>query len=198
MIHSWEKAYKDNLFSIKTSEPSLLVKQFETNLKFQDKVLDIGCGNGRNAIYLANKGFFVDCFDVADLDWYQNLPSNIKNNIHFEKKSVDTFSFSHDKYNCVIVARVIQYLSFSEIELLFNDIFFSLREGGFVLISYNVQGGIFNRTEIDVPKYSHSVKDVEKLLGKYFKKIIITPGSQKSVHVNFNENMQAYDIFASN
>lgn len=66
--HKWEKAWEDGKFSIKTLTPSVLVSRHEDELQTNDYILDIGCGNGRNSIYLAKKGCEVDCFDVINLD----------------------------------------------------------------------------------------------------------------------------------
>lgn len=50
-------------------EPGSLVKQLELLLGSIDglSVLDAGCGEGKNAVYLAAKGARVDAFDISEL-----------------------------------------------------------------------------------------------------------------------------------
>ena len=71
--HKWEVVWEEKKFKIDTLEPSVLVSKYEKLLKLGDKVLDIGCGNGRNSFYLANRGYDIDCFDIADLNWLNLL-----------------------------------------------------------------------------------------------------------------------------
>lgn len=60
----WEKAYK----SIETApfgNPSLEIYEISNSLPKGSKILDAGCGDGRNALFLAEKGFTVDAFDIS-------------------------------------------------------------------------------------------------------------------------------------
>ncbi|MEY2664847.1 MAG: hypothetical protein RIT04_655 [Candidatus Parcubacteria bacterium] len=195
--HRWEKAWEDKKFSIKTLMPSILVSKYQDKLRANDYVLDVGCGNGRNSIYLAEQGMNVDCFDVIDLQWTKSLPEELKKKIHFRKTNILEYSYTPSQYQAIIVARVIQYLDSQELHFLINKITESLKPTGFLLLSYNTKGGIFNRKEIDVPTYSYEIKYIETLLKKVFKNVKVSEGSKKSQHVNYTDNIIAFDIFAS-
>ncbi len=61
----WEKAYKDasvSTFGKPSDEFNSLVKKLPQGAK----VLDLGAGDGRNAIFLAKKGFDVTAVDVSE------------------------------------------------------------------------------------------------------------------------------------
>ena len=45
--------------------PSKEVKELVPYLKKDAKILDVGCGDGRHALYLASLGFQVDAFDLS-------------------------------------------------------------------------------------------------------------------------------------
>ena len=64
----WDDFYRDRkrevpFFTVKPDEN--LVEYVERNIFKQGNVLELGCGPGRNAIYLANKGFAVDAVDIS-------------------------------------------------------------------------------------------------------------------------------------
>jgi tellurite methyltransferase len=59
----WNEKYQTQPYPRK---PSRLVKQF-FNLAKGNRALDIGAGNGRNALFLAKRGFRVDAVDISDV-----------------------------------------------------------------------------------------------------------------------------------
>lgn len=65
-IPFWEKAYRsDDIMSFST-EPNITVKEFEHLIHKQSGILDVGCGEGQNVLYLAKRGFNnIDAFDVS-------------------------------------------------------------------------------------------------------------------------------------
>ncbi|MBI4726263.1 class I SAM-dependent methyltransferase [candidate division TA06 bacterium] len=60
----WEKAYK-SIESSTFGNPSLEIYEISNSLPKGARILDAGCGDGRNALYLAEKGFSVDAFDIS-------------------------------------------------------------------------------------------------------------------------------------
>ncbi|MBI5804651.1 methyltransferase domain-containing protein [candidate division TA06 bacterium] len=60
----WEKSYK-SMETATFGNPSLEIYEISNALPKGSKILDAGCGDGRNALYLAEKGFSVDAFDVS-------------------------------------------------------------------------------------------------------------------------------------
>jgi len=65
---SWEKAYAEGTAHwAESREPSLFAKDFVKELEWRKAktILEIGCGNGRDSIYFAKKGFKVIAIDMA-------------------------------------------------------------------------------------------------------------------------------------
>ncbi|WP_313802029.1 methyltransferase domain-containing protein [Cytobacillus sp.] len=60
----WERAYLDD--EVETfGKPSEEVINVSKHLNKNSKILDLGCGDGRHAIYLARLGHIVDAIDIS-------------------------------------------------------------------------------------------------------------------------------------
>lgn len=66
LVPFWEKSYQDYDTIAFSNKPNVTITEFEHLLNDQSKVLDVGCGEGQNAIYLAQKGHHVDAFDLSE------------------------------------------------------------------------------------------------------------------------------------
>ena len=64
----WEESYKrpGKLDTFGRGKPNRLVEKFASRLPAGIKALDIACGEGRNALYLAGLGFQVFAFDISE------------------------------------------------------------------------------------------------------------------------------------
>ncbi len=66
LIPFWEKAYQQKDVVAFSSKPNATIKEFENLFPQYSHVLDVGCGEGQNAIYLAQQGYYVDAFDISE------------------------------------------------------------------------------------------------------------------------------------
>lgn len=60
----WNKKFSSRLYELKQPEP-FVVRHID--LLHNKTVLDLACGDGRNAIYLASKGYSVTAIDISDV-----------------------------------------------------------------------------------------------------------------------------------
>ena len=67
LIPFWEEIYqKDNVMTFSV-EPNRTIKEFESLLKKQSNILEVGCGEGQNVLYLAKQGYKnIDAFDISE------------------------------------------------------------------------------------------------------------------------------------
>lgn len=196
-MKKWEKAYADKKFIIKTEKPSVIVEKILPHLKTRSKILDLGCGNGRNSIFLAKLGHEIEAIDIADLKFKNKIPKKIQKKISFSKASV-LKKFKSNSYNLIIAARLFQYLSPKELSKLIKSISLMIDKKGFLIISYTVSGGIFKENQIKVEKFSHSLDKIKKILkNNKFEKIKIYPGKKITKHVPYARPVKTYDIIES-
>lgn len=66
-IPFWEECYQDDSVVTFSVQPNTTVREFEHLLDRHARILEVGCGEGQNAIYLAQQGYSqVDAFDLSE------------------------------------------------------------------------------------------------------------------------------------
>ncbi len=95
----WEKKYKNTPKLLEKREPSQKLVEYSKYISGKD-ALDFACGNGRNALYLAELGFNVDAYDISEIA-LENLDANRVEAI--KTKQIDLEGFKPDKkYDLII------------------------------------------------------------------------------------------------
>jgi len=93
----WNEKYSSGQFP--WTEPSPIVKEFYTLAKGK-KALDLACGTGRNAIFLAEKGFTVDAVDISDVALKELKKKNPA--VNTINADLDFYRIPENKYNLII------------------------------------------------------------------------------------------------
>ncbi|MHC4418217.1 MAG: class I SAM-dependent methyltransferase [Planctomycetota bacterium] len=139
----WEKAYRRFIRMGKgvpwdTQGPSLdLVRFLETtNMKQVCSVLDVGCGTGINAVYLASKGFKVTGVDISRTAISMAI-DRTKGDAHCDFLVADVFQlpFDADTFDLVYDRGCFHNLSRSERNLYIESIKRVLKKDGLLLLS---------------------------------------------------------------
>ncbi|MEM3596584.1 MAG: class I SAM-dependent methyltransferase [Candidatus Bathyarchaeia archaeon] len=101
-------------------------------------VLDLGMGEGRNALFLAEKGFEVEGVDVSKTAIARaiRLAKERKLDINAHVSDLRDFKIAKQKYSLIIAAGAsLNFLKKSEIEDVAERIKGGLKNGGFVFVS---------------------------------------------------------------
>lgn len=114
----WKDFYKKHTFKIPSTFVQFAIRYIPSN----STILDIGCGDGRDAYYLAENGHNVTGID------YANQPKEAKN-IKFKKMNLDDAYNDFKKYDVVYSRFFVHAISESKIHDLLhfskNNIFIS-------------------------------------------------------------------------
>ena len=101
------------------------------------KVLDLGCGQGRDALFIARKGHRVLGVDVSKTGIAQMLADAKEENLHIEGIVDDIVAFTpNDEYDVVLLDRVLHMLgNDSDRRIVLQRACHHTKPGGFVLIA---------------------------------------------------------------
>ncbi|GGA13637.1 SAM-dependent methyltransferase [Okeania sp. KiyG1] len=98
-------------------------------------VLDLGCGDGRNTIALARRGYHVTGIDVAGEQalLYRARQESLEN-VRFITGDLTLYPFDKESYDCVLCACVLHLLSAEQIEVVACKAKKALRQGGLIYL----------------------------------------------------------------
>lgn len=153
----WNKRYREGGHH-NTEEPSTLLERWEPNLP-SGKALDVGCGAGRNSLFLSEHGYKVDAIDFSEeaIKIAKNKSKEKNLEVNWIQKDIMKHNFPKKEYDVIIIA------FFHPLDKL-KKIKDSLKENGYFLYKHHI-----NTTDnIDRgPKNSKFRYDPNELMKKF-------------------------------
>lgn len=161
----WEESYRDKNLSTFCKGPTADVERYHTLFPVPSLVLDVGCGEGRNSIYMAKLGHTVEAFDLSEagVEKAVLLAEEAGVSVSFFPQDLKDFSFEKD-YD-VILSHGVLHLPKKTV----RDDFILRAQKHTNSGGYHVIGIFTNRLPAtpDNAPYTHSLFDVGELPAKY-------------------------------
>jgi len=192
----WRKAYHEG-YRIFATNPSGVVIECLNGLPEKSTVLDLGCGNGRNAIAAALQGHSVTAVDFVDAGFAKYLDQEISHLVDFHVASVTKFPIEEGAYDAIIMTRLLQYLQKEEVGDIITRSAKGLKRNGKLVVSYTASGGIFEQTQIILSAYQHTLDAVVADIEENGLNILdIMFGEKKTTHVPYSGKTEVYELIA--
>lgn len=160
----WQQAYKNGFF-VARNTPSLICQELSYYLELPGKILDVGCGTGRNSIFFARMGYDVEAIDVVNSisDEYRGHGL-----IDFKEAFAEDYNMQKDDYLAVVATRFLHNVDDDTAAQLLKKWSAALKEGGYLCLSFIVANISYEKVkEYDLPYYYHDterlIKEAEKL-----------------------------------
>lgn len=151
----WSNFYSDKGKSIpffKNIPDENLVSYFNSGLLNHGKALDIGCGNGRNSLYMAHKGFEVYGIDFAKspIDRAKQLAKEQSIEVNFICKSIFDFQCEPENFDFIYDSGCFHHVKPHRRNQYLNNVLKLLKpDGYFAMNCFNLNGGA-NISDYDV------------------------------------------------
>ena len=131
------REYHEKTFLI---DPSSFLEPFASRLAEGSLILDVGCGSGRDLLWLKNRGFKVIGFERS-----KGLAELARENVGCEviEDDFETFDFSTLFVDAIILVGAIVHLPHEKLKMVLDHITCSLGEQGKALVTMKEGDGIF-------------------------------------------------------
>lgn len=163
----WEREYKRSKFLTKENKPQADAVRFVSFLRRQKfdaekpKVLDLGCGTGRNSYYFAEHGAKVSGMEISRtaIDLAKQNAEKAGFNIDYKKLSIgETFPYENSEFDIALDVTSSNSLSESEREIFLIETHRVLKNGGYFFTKALCKDGDENAKNL-IKKFPGSEKD---------------------------------------
>ena len=103
----WDKRYRDGAYAERT-HPSEFLQDWVGKIP-TGRAIDLACGSGRNALYLAKQGFDVDAVDISAqaLDRAQKTAQGMGVSVNWLEHDLDEPLQLEDSYQLILIIRYV-------------------------------------------------------------------------------------------
>jgi len=153
---SWDKVY-GNKKPYWGTKPDHILEKY-ADLVPKGPVLDLGAGEGRNALFFARKGYQVEAVDISykALEKCRKWAKQLKLTVKTEAHDLVTYDIIPGKYTLIICAWVLNFFKKGAADEIIKQVKRGLKQGGFAYIV------VFSTSEPHFKERKQELEMVEK------------------------------------
>lgn len=166
----YNQIYKNN--NVWGNKPNELLQRIYEQLGADSEFLDLGCGQGRDALFMLQKGFKVTAVDssqegikkIKEFVRASNLPLP---NISLFYEDIQTFNVAKGKYTIINAFNSLQFLSKKEALKLIDKIKKNIKNKGYIIISsFTVDDPLYKKT-VSNSRCFFEPRELKKIFSKF-------------------------------
>ena len=153
-------------------------------------ILEIGCGQGRDALFFSEKGYFVETFDISEnaIKFVNETKEsfNIKNLNAIIYDVQESFPYSNNFFDFVYSNLALQFFNLESLEKIFENIYRVMKDDAIILFSTKKKGDKYYNFGTKVNEHAFEHKGIIRYF--YDKPILEQILEQKFEILNFDED----------
>ena len=144
MKNYYQKNYQDYHEKTFSIDPSSFLQPFVKRLPEGSKILDIGCGSGRDLLWLKNRGFNVMGFERSE-----GLAALARKNVGCEILEDDftQYDFSLYSFDALALIGALVHVPQERLSEILSSIYQALKPGGHLTITLKEGDGLLKGTD---------------------------------------------------
>jgi cyclopropane fatty-acyl-phospholipid synthase-like methyltransferase len=194
-LNYWNTLYsKQNYFG---EGPTKLAKVAEKLLQENNtqKILEVGCGQGRDAIYFSQLGFNVHAFDISanaikSINSIKERMNLNKLNV-FEHNVLESLNFSEDYFDFIYSNLALQFFDLENLSKILKNISNVMKKNSIFLLStkkegdkYHKAGKKINNNAFEnkgIIRYFYPVNDLKSVFSEQFSIVDINSDRHENI-----------------
>ena len=136
----WNERYANSEY-VYGEEPNIYLKQKLEELPV-GKILFVGEGEGRNAVYAAKRGWEVTAFDISTEGKKKAQQLAIKNNVYIDYQVGELHDMNYENEQFDVIALIFTHFPAKTRPLIHKELNNYLAQGGFILLE------VFSKSQI--------------------------------------------------
>lgn len=129
--NNWASQYDSNKNRTRDLE-AIALREALTNISF-DTCLEIGCGTGKNTVWLAEKAKHITAIDLSDEMLSHARRKVTAHHVHFIQADITgEWNFREGHYDLITFSLVLEHIQ--DLDHIFNEASRSLNNGGYIYL----------------------------------------------------------------
>ncbi len=136
----WNQKHEKYAISDWIVKPTIFLNQVIKYFPYKGKVLELGCGQGADAIFLASKGYSVEANDFSQtaIDYaIKQTPGSLRNLINYYVFDLNNKLYFENKFDVVYSHLSLHFFTEERTKQLMDEVYTSLKPGGIFSILLN-------------------------------------------------------------
>ena len=153
-------------------------------------ILEIGCGQGRDAIFFSEKNYFIETFDISDnaISFVNKTKEslNLKNLNAITHDVTKSFPYSDKSFDFVYSNLTLQFFNSNTLEKIFDNVERVMNDDATILFSTKKKGDKYYNLGTKINEHAYEYKGITRYF--YDKPILEQLLEQKFEILNFDED----------